>query len=281
MSFTVIIKGGNQKDTGRNHSIYIDCMQKCDQRLPQCQYKCMWRTVDILLEQNKPIPQFGGRWPFIQLFNLQEPASFLFSMLNLFATVHCLHNFYHNWNVHISRSDMFWPYMYFYKVATNAWFWSTVFHAYDFPFSEKMDYLSAALLVFYHVLLCTYRILIIRMRTFIIPFRTFSLLGILTYACWILLFPIDYDTNMLVISCIAGANIISWSIWSILNWKIHRKLSIKCLIAILSVAAVSPLELFDFPPLFFIFDAHSLWHLGTIVFPYLWLEFIIEDCLYY
>lgn len=33
------------------------------------------------------------------------------------------------------------------QMTVNAWFWSTVFHARDFPWTEKLDYFSAAGLI--------------------------------------------------------------------------------------------------------------------------------------
>ena len=33
------------------------------------------------------------------------------------------------------------------QVTLNAWFWSTVFHARDLPWTEKLDYFSAAGLI--------------------------------------------------------------------------------------------------------------------------------------
>lgn len=48
-----------------------------------CKYECMWKTVDGFLEYEKFVPQFYGKWPFIRMFGIQEPASTLFSIFNL------------------------------------------------------------------------------------------------------------------------------------------------------------------------------------------------------
>lgn len=45
----------------------------------------MWRTTMAFLNRNWAVPQFHGKWPFIRLFGIQEPASVFFSFLNLFA----------------------------------------------------------------------------------------------------------------------------------------------------------------------------------------------------
>lgn len=45
----------------------------------------MWRTTMAFLNRNWNVPQFYGKWPFIRLFGIQEPASVFFSFLNLFV----------------------------------------------------------------------------------------------------------------------------------------------------------------------------------------------------
>lgn len=45
----------------------------------------MWRTTNAFVSRQWNVPQFYGKWPFKRLFGIQEPASVLFSFLNLFA----------------------------------------------------------------------------------------------------------------------------------------------------------------------------------------------------
>lgn len=45
----------------------------------------MWGTVEALAAVGVPTPQFFGKWPFLRLLGMQEPASVLFSLLNFFA----------------------------------------------------------------------------------------------------------------------------------------------------------------------------------------------------
>ncbi|CAH3022542.1 unnamed protein product, partial [Porites evermanni] len=33
----------------------------------------------------------------------------------------------------------------------------------------------------------------------------------------------------------------------------------------------------DFPPILWTFDAHSLWHLGTVPLAYSWYSFLADD----
>jgi hypothetical protein len=39
------------------------------------------------------------------------------------------------------------------------------------------------------------------------------------------------------------------------------------------------LEIFDFPPVWGIFDAHSIWHAATLPITYLWWSFIKDDAI--
>jgi hypothetical protein len=41
--------------------------------------------------------------------------------------------------------------------------------------------------------------------------------------------------------------------------------------------AATALELFDFPPLLRVIDAHSLWHLATAPIAMLWYDFLVQD----
>lgn len=50
-----------------------------------CAYYCMWLTVDQFYAQGWSVPQFYGKWPFVRLLGVQEPASMVFSVLNLAA----------------------------------------------------------------------------------------------------------------------------------------------------------------------------------------------------
>lgn len=52
-------------------------------------------------------------------------------------------------------------------------------------------------------------------------------------------------------------------IWCLWNWRkaSHVRFAATYIVLILVVAS---LEIFDFPPLLWTFDAHALWHLATV-----------------
>lgn len=59
--------------------------------IDECKYTCMWVTVDKFVRVYKyDVPQFYGKWPFVRLFGVQEPASVLASLLNLFASCYMI-----------------------------------------------------------------------------------------------------------------------------------------------------------------------------------------------
>lgn len=51
-----------------------------------CAYECMWPTVELFEQNGWQVPQFYGKWPFVRLLGMQEPASVVFSFLNFGAT---------------------------------------------------------------------------------------------------------------------------------------------------------------------------------------------------
>ena len=40
------------------------------------------------------------------------------------------------------------------------------------------------------------------------------------------------------------------------------------------------LEIFDFSPVLWLVDSHALWHISTVLIPFLWYQFVIEDNYY-
>ncbi|KAJ9590287.1 hypothetical protein L9F63_027876, partial [Diploptera punctata] len=59
----------------------------------ECSYNCMWKTVDAFINRNWNVPQFHGKWPFVRIFGIQEPASVLFSISTLLLILMILREF--------------------------------------------------------------------------------------------------------------------------------------------------------------------------------------------
>lgn len=54
----------------------------------------------------------------------------------------------------------------------------------------------------------------------------------------------------------------------------------KCAVVVLATSGLLALELLDFSPIWWTFDAHSLWHLSTVPLPLLWYSFLMDDASY-
>ncbi|TGZ76071.1 hypothetical protein CRM22_000011 [Opisthorchis felineus] len=110
----------------------------------ECRYRCMWKTVEAFVSDGLPVPQFYGKWPFLRLLGIQEPASALFSGLNLLLQFRYLALLCLQFD---NRLPMFKYWIAQYLGSINAWLWSTIFHTCDVPFTEIMDYFSAVAFV--------------------------------------------------------------------------------------------------------------------------------------
>lgn len=165
-------------------------------------------------------------------------------------------------------------------IGINAWIWSTVFHARDLPITEKLDYFSAGLLILYSLYFALLRLFHIR-NTAVIRFLTviFSLMY-LAHVSYLSFGLFDYGYNMAASVVVGSAQLLLWVGWSVLQYTVYKDKRSYAYLAALSVAgtgAAMALELFDFPPLWRVLDAHSLWHFSTIPLMALWYRFVFLD----
>lgn len=254
-----------------------DCPSECD-------YACQHIVTDRRLERDppflQPVVQYHGKWPFYRFWGMQEPASVLFSLLNLLA---------HDYGMkqvreHIPES---YPLRKYYLgwgyTGLMAWSLSMLFHARDFDSTEKLDYFAAGANIMYglyytpirifrldrpilsHSGTTTYNGTLVRLWTFMCA----SLY--LLHVSYLAFVHFDYTYNM-------AANIVAGIISNIM-WTVHSVRSFRRvgrlwaawpgLIVAWIILAMS-LELFDFPPWARMLDTHALWHLGTVA-PTIWM----------
>jgi len=244
-----------------------DCMD-------DCKYDCMWETVEEMDARHSQVPQFHGKWPFVRIFGIQEPASTFFSILNLLSNLYML-----NWFIKIvpSAIPMFPVWVLYSLTAVNAWIWSTVFHTRDTHFTEMMDYFCAFSTVLFSLLAFFLRIV-----------GTHSVLTILVSSLFTVFFShhiyhmafihFDYGYNMAVNVCVGGVNCVCWLGWFYRHYDDGPHVR-KGVGAVLVLTASVLLELLDFPPLLWAVDSHALWHLATAPLPLLWYQFAAGDCL--
>ena len=96
----------------------------------------MWDTVENSYRKNKlPVQQFHGKWPFIRILGVQEPASAFFSISNLLPHVYMLRKI-----IRTIPSDTitYRVWVGYALVSINTWIWSTVFHTRDWDLTEKV-----------------------------------------------------------------------------------------------------------------------------------------------
>ncbi|VDP57548.1 unnamed protein product [Schistosoma curassoni] len=115
------------------NSILWDCES-------ECKYRCMWNTVSALEKNGWAVPQFNGKWPFIRLCGIQEPASAIFSLLNFMFNCHMFNKFYRYVPY---NSPMYKTWVMQIIFSMNAW---------------KMDYFSALAFVIASVMVLHRRI---------------------------------------------------------------------------------------------------------------------------
>ena len=220
-----------------------------------------------------PIVQYHGKWPFYRLLGIQEPASVLFSLFNLLA--------HHNGlaKVH-ARIPKEYPlksyYLWFGYIGCTSWFFSIIFHTRDYNLTEKLDYYAAGASVFYGLFYTPIRVFRLDQKvpsikaTFLRLWTGLCLMLFIAHVSYLTFIHWNYTYNM---AANVAAGVIQNVLWSYFSYKTYQRLKKPWaawpgMIVAWIVLAMS-LELLDFAPVAGMVDAHSLWHLGTVV-PTIW-----------
>ncbi len=220
-----------------------------------------------------PNTQYFGKWPFTKFFYMQEPASVLFSLMNLVTHVQGLRRI-----GSVKGFKYRWLLMTVSLSGILAWVSSMIFHARDKPATEKLDYFSAAL---YILLLCSYGVV-----------RVFRLEkpGILSWAALAGTFylshisyltfvtPFNYDYNITACLCLGLLSLLIWAYYAYTSLYPQKLAILRCFGLLFLGTA---LEIFDFPPIWGVFDAHSIWHLYTVFITPLFYDFFRGDALWF
>ncbi|XP_026535504.1 post-GPI attachment to proteins factor 3 isoform X2 [Notechis scutatus] len=281
----------SQGSQGDREPVYRDCLAHCERRncseaglrhfrsrqplymsltgwtcRDDCKYECMWLTVGLYLQEGSKVPQFHGK----------EPASAFASFLNGLANLVML-NKYKATVPH--SSPMYHTCIAFSRVSLNAWFWSMIFHTRETNLTEKMDYFCASAVILYSVYLCCVRTLGLKRPAFATAFGGFLLLFLACHVSYLTLVRFDYGYNMAANVAIGLLNLFWWLGWCRQNQQ-RLPYVWKCVVVVLLLQILALLELLDFPPLFWVFDAHAIWHISTIPVNILFYSFLVDDSLY-
>lgn len=239
----------------------------------ECKYVCMHNVTEDALVRGQGVQQYYGKWPFVRLFGIQEPASVIFSFGNGLGhylgwmmykgQVHSDHPMYSTWKLSV-------------MISINAWFWSIVFHTRDLIWTERLDYFGAVSLILASIYACFTRTVGVQHKW---RCRVFGLFVVALFCChcgYLSFVRFDYGYNMKANVTVGVINIVGWLFWCLKHWK-ERPYVWKCAFLNTAVFFLVALELWDFPPVWGIFDAHALWHCSTIPCCYFWYSFLVDD----
>jgi hypothetical protein len=247
------------------------------------QYACM-RTINAERLQNKePALKYYGHWCFERYFGLEEPASVLFSLLNLVPHLLYLQKQYlqkvNGQNTHAKWLTCLA------LVASNAWLASAYFHSKKTPHASTYDYISALLFISFGLILAIRRVLLMKYPKLVYSVCLVGLVLCMRRIRGMIAGRVSFDDHMyLCIGTVALTGVLYtiWVFYSVyLKWVCASKQSLSnrwfCLFCQLWLGVASSLELFDFPAIWGIYDAHSLWHAATVPLGFLWYRFWSRD----
>uniref|UniRef100_A0A8C2IGA8 Post-GPI attachment to proteins factor 3 n=1 Tax=Cyprinus carpio TaxID=7962 RepID=A0A8C2IGA8_CYPCA len=228
-----------------------------------CRYQCMWTTVGLYQAEGYSVPQFHGKWPFARFLCFEEPASALASLLNGLA---CLLMLLRYRSAVPRQSPM-------YQTITA---FSLVRQCLS---ALKMDYFCASAVILYSIYLCCVRTLGLRRPAISSMVGVLLILAFTSHVSYLTFVSFDYGYNMAANATIGMINLLWWLCWCWLNRRILPYWW-KCVMVVLLLHGLALLELLDFPPLFWVLDAHAVWHLSTVPVHFLFYSFLIDDSLH-
>ena len=88
----------------------------------------------------------------------------------------------------------------------------------------------------------------------------------------------DYAWNMIVLVIFGASHNLIWILWMLKNSPSYK---FKVLISLGVTTILSLLEIFDFRPIFYLFDPHSMWHFGLMFAAFLYKRLLVADANHY
>ena len=173
-------------------------------------------------------------------------------------------------------------YLLFGYFGLASWIFSMIFHARDFGVTEKLDYFAAGASVLYGLYFAPIRIFRLdkgnydpNRRSLLRGWTVLCLTMYFAHVSYLSLWTWDYTYNMAANVAVGFVTNILWSTFSLMRYRRLKRIwaAWPGLIVAWLVLAMS-LELFDFPPWRGMVDAHSLWHLGTVVPTIWWYRYV-------
>ncbi|KAL2369696.1 hypothetical protein RJZ57_005889 [Blastomyces gilchristii] len=255
-----------------------DCPAECDYT---CQHIITDRRVNRDPPMLDPVVQFHGKWPFYRTLGMQEAFSVIFSFMNLLAHHHGMSRVRESIPPSYPLRRFYLAFGYF---GLASWVFSMVFHTRDLPLTEKLDYYGAGASVMYGLYLSVVRILRLdqtrpRYKPTLLRYWTLICTGLyIAHVSYLSFWSWNYTYNMAANVAVGIVQNFLWTWFSISRYRKYMKswTAWPGMIVAWIIVAMS-LELLDFPPLYGLIDAHSLWHLGTVVPTAWWYSFLVRD----
>lgn len=269
-----------------------DCPSNCD-------YQCQRHVTEDRIAEGLDIYQFHGKWPFIRVLGVQELFSTLFSIGNWIPNFLGLKLLWKQYNIELKKknlefTNLYWTYMLIAAVSMCAWFFSTIFHLKDTWDRERLDYFFAGMTVLTGFYAVNVRFFKLYQPSNNFKRRIFASLCILMYLGHVTRLLVDwsYTYNMQANVVIGLIQNLLWVYLAIYQFRkiSNGKLSfvenltnkeynwtLTPLLLVLSVLFGMSFELFDFPPVLQLIDAHAMWHFVTIWPTIFWYPYLIKD----
>ena len=210
---------------------------------------------------------------------MQEPFSVIFSLFNYLAHQQGMAKIRET----IPASYSLRPYcLLFGYFGLASWIFSMIFHARDLGTTEKLDYFAAGASVLYGLYFAPIRIFRLdkgnndpSRRSVLRGWTVLCLAMYFAHVCYLSLWAWDYTYNMAANVAVGLVTNILWSTFSLMRYRRLKRIWAAWPGLIVAwIVLVMSLELFDFPPWKGMVDAHSLWHLGTVVPTIWWYRYV-------
>ena len=253
-----------------------------------CEYKCMHEITNLRNKHGYPTLKYYGHWPFVRYYGLEEPASVVFSSAN--AIPHIMQFVIRSssavsssHSLHTSTSSNMSRWLWLYSLSgTIAWILSAMFHTRKTAFTTMLDYISALIFLCLSLWISFYRIFgrVVGKVVSVIIF-CFGFVMLLSRIVAMVKYPLDFGFHMNICISISVIQTIFWLYWALFAKDRKTITTFQkgiCVLVQVWFSAAAALEIFDFPPLWGILDAHSLWHFATIPLGFIWYHFWALDC---
>ena len=252
-----------------------------------CDYECMHRrekdenALYNKFGNRRKMDQYYGKWPFIRVFGMQEFFSVIFSLTNLAS------NFYGYKRLLLPLAGLTehhpfrWTYDLYFVCHCLAWIGSAMYHTRDTMLTTHLDYYLSML-----VSLATLYVTLLRVLNVQRLSQQLYLLAIMAiyyfryvYSMTFVSFDYGYHVQLCILQgATSGLLWLSWYIYRVHLLKdAHVRGRSNILYFIVGAVLASLFEVYDFPPLLGLLDAHACWHACTGPLLQFWYSFLHSD----